>query len=179
MEEKLKQCRNKESNLMSQYDNRVFGFLRDSSKDDRRSADIKLLSCTIYGQRHQTVWLDSLDKIRSENKYLDTINDLTDLKLDAQQIESLVNIADGRERYEATRIIVGNIDEWKDFYKEITMTHCGKFAKILKQFVAKRNAMRRSSSSSSSDIVLELVLLKSNLVKIKCTIDKLICISEK
>nr|UQV25667.1 pkip [Spodoptera litura nucleopolyhedrovirus]WML75194.1 protein kinase interacting protein [Spodoptera littoralis nucleopolyhedrovirus]WOC30987.1 hypothetical protein GACBDANE_00006 [Spodoptera litura nucleopolyhedrovirus] len=177
MEEKIKQCRNKESNLMSQYDNRVFGFLRDSSKDDRRSADIKLLSCIIYGQRHQTVWLDSFDKIRGENKYLDTINNLTDLKIDAEQIESLVNIADGRERYEATRILVGgNVDELKDFYKEIIMTQCGKFAKILKQFVVKRNAMRRNNSH---DIALELVFLKSNLVKIKCTIDKLMCISEK
>ncbi|AAR28923.1 pkip [Leucania separata nucleopolyhedrovirus] len=164
---RIEQYRIKENNLHEQYNNHVLSYLRKSPNVKQGYAEeILLLSCAYVSQREQTKWLERIEAMRKPER-TDSINDLGgDLDLSAADIDALL---DGIER---VRDKLAPTDRKSAAIQRTIDESITKFSRIIVQFVDKRNVMRRAIANAVSinrtDAMLdELILLKSNLIKIR------------
>lgn len=176
MEDRIAQCWNRERNLETQYNNHVNVFLKsfsdDAGKRQRHSVEIVQLACTLYAQRKQTDWLE-LIAAKSEVCRRDTVNDISDLGLEPVDVEAA--LADATVI--RNKLAAGH-DRLPSALRRCVEKQVDKMARVLVQFVDKRNVMRRCEANAVGhkrveSMLNELVLLKSNLVRSVAHIEKL------
>jgi polyhydroxyalkanoate synthesis regulator phasin len=165
-QKRIEQLELKVKNLKRQYEDRVIKFLK--TPVDRRTVktqiEINHLRATIYGLEEQVYVLDrTLD---NEQRALNFINSVNDLGLDATEIDSLLDSQS--DRLLLDKYFVHKLD---DLTQRMFIANTSKFVRVLKQFVDKRQVYRKTPSSV---LLEELTLLKSNLVKHMCVLDKLV-----
>lgn len=154
----------KESNLRSQYENKVMAALRKGKIDEQCKNDLIVMVAEQYGLEEQ---LYSLRHNNNHKRRNDFINNLNELGFDNREIEIMLD-NDQNEDYLERKF---NVSLKSDPLQCMFRKHYKKFLKILKQFVDKRNVYRKSENPKMLE---ELVMLKCNLIKHLCIMEKLV-----
>ena len=164
---RIEQYKIKENNLHEQYNNHVLSYLRKlPNVKSGYAEEILLLSCAYISQREQTKWLERMVDMTKSGR-IDAINDLGgDLDLTSSDIDDLLS------NNEQVINKLAPTDRKGDRFNKTIDDLIIKFSRIVVQFVDKRNVMRRDMANSvpigrTETMLDELILLKSNLIKIR------------
>jgi hypothetical protein len=131
--------------------------------DENTKNELIIMVADQFGIEEQ---LYSLRHNQTDDRRKEFINNLKELDFSNYEIEEMLN-ADVdcnllSKKYKTTTK--------PESIQTAFANNSKKFVKILKQFVDKRNVYRKSENAN---LLQELVLLKSNLIKHLCTMEKL------
>ncbi|AXS67773.1 pkip-1 [Cryptophlebia peltastica nucleopolyhedrovirus] len=170
----------KEKDLRSQYESKVNSFFKN--KGMKKSVDIlqnelHQLDALIFGYEEQIHFLSTNNNV-ARQEMVDNVNDLDHLGIDKNFIERMIvdKLDDSLFEIYNTEILNENII--KTFRK-----HSNKFVKVLCQFDDKRKAYskkefnrekNKKNIDENNNLLVELILLKSNLVFHLCTMEKIL-----
>lgn len=131
--------------------------------DENTKNELIIMVADQFGIEEQ---LYSLRHNQTDDRRKEFINNLKELDFSNYEVEEMLN-ADVdcdflSKKYKATTK--------PESIQTAFANNSKKFVKILKQFVDKRNVYRKSENAN---LLQELVLLKSNLIKHLCTMEKL------
>lgn len=155
----------KEKNLNDQYNDKVTAFLTDRRHNDNVvfRTNLAVVLANIYAIQEQ---IYSLQHCSDDDKLkIDFINDLSEFNMDNDQIERLLAEDGTKETFLQNYTIENNELLTREMDK-----HASKFVKMLKQFVDKRKVYRAKPNTT---LLNELALLKANIIKHFCTVEKL------
>jgi hypothetical protein len=165
LDNRIKQLTIKEQNLCNHYTNKIVSFLKKGKIENRESIrnECIKMQVEIFGLEEQ---LFVLRHYNSETKQIEFINNFNELELENCEIEGLYDNSLGIE-FLLEKLQMKNVSDYfiKHFY-----SYSIKFIKILKEFITKRNHYRRKPSKLMLE---ELVLLKSNIIKLYCMMKRL------
>ncbi|AIZ48591.1 pkip-1 [Agrotis segetum nucleopolyhedrovirus B] len=152
----------KEMNLRSQYENKVLAALKKGKIDDDIKNDLIVMVAEQYGLEEQ---LYSLRHNHTDRRRKDFINNLDELDFKNDEIEAMLLVEN--KDFLAKKC---NIAAKPQLLQSVFEKNNKKFIKILQQFIHKRNVYRKTESYK---LLEELVLLKCNLIKHLCIMEKL------
>ncbi|ABM45741.1 protein kinase-interacting protein 1 [Spodoptera frugiperda multiple nucleopolyhedrovirus] len=154
----------KENNLRNQYDNKVLAVLKKGQFTDAVKNELKIMAAEQFGIEEQ---LYNLRHNNTDNRRRDFINNFNELvDFNNEHIEHMYN----NDENDDLLIKKYNITEKPKAIQDVFKKNNRKFIKILKQFIDKRNVYR---SNENVALLEELVLLKCNLIKHLCVMEKL------
>ncbi|QEI03432.1 PKIP [Spodoptera cosmioides nucleopolyhedrovirus] len=174
MQNQITALTQKEFNLKTQYENKVVSILKKGKIDENTRNEMIIMIAEQFGIEEQLYSLNRYGN-STEKRRKDFINNLNELDFSNYEIEEMLDAADAEhcdflmKKYKISESAKPESIQ-KTFEK-----NSKKFIKILKQFVEKRNAYRKDENSSLLD---ELVLLKCNLIKHLCIMEKLLIVEE-
>ncbi|QWO71659.1 protein kinase-interacting protein [Orgyia pseudotsugata single capsid nuclopolyhedrovirus] len=133
----------------------------------RVTDELFVMSATLFGLDEQIVNIE--DNVCIKDK-INFINNLEEFQLDKDVVEAIFERQDhnlllskvGADHLKQTTVGVS--------IEAVALRNAKRFANVLTQFVHKRNVYRKSKNDRLLD---ELVLLKSNLIKHFCILEKL------
>lgn len=162
METKIHQIQTKENKVRDQYELKVMSFLKQpvESRSPVLQNEIVHLSSLLRGYEEQ---LYALRRSYDDKRQLNFINDIGEFDFSCEQIEQLM---------ESDKILLDRYRaiDLNETLRKYFDNNSQKFTKILKQFVQKRNAYRKTPKST---LLQELVFLKSNLIWHLCVLETL------
>jgi hypothetical protein len=153
----------KEKNLNDQYNDKVNAFLTNRRHNDNVifKTNLAIVLANIYAIQEQIYALQHC--LEDKKLQIDFINDLSEFNMSNDQIEQLL-VDDAKNTFVKNYKIDNEL-----LSKEIDK-HASKFIKMLIQFIDKRKVYRAKPNTMLLD---ELTLLKANIIKQFCTIEKL------
>ncbi|AUV65289.1 PKIP-1 [Alphabaculovirus myunipunctae] len=169
MQARIEQLSAKESNLREHYQNRVVAAILKNKYDERLQLELSVMVAEQFGLEEQLYSLRH--NIVSKKRQTDFVNSLAELDYSNYEIETLVQNADYEylpQKYK--------IDALPPTLQTVFRKNNKKFVKILKEFVDKRNLHRKKPNDK---LLEELVLLKSNLIKHLCVMEKCANVTQK
>ncbi|QYC92740.1 Protein kinase interacting factor [Trabala vishnou gigantina nucleopolyhedrovirus] len=183
MNDHIMTLRHKRDKYREQYQSKAVMYFKKSGAalDHNYVREMYVMSATLFGLDEQVYSIEN--DATTKNDKLNFINNLNELGLDKETIETIYNTIDHvciMSHYNVNAdswVLVNNkmtnndaSDESTKNVYTILVRNAKKFTNVLVQFVNKRNAYRKKEN----DILLdELVLLKSTLIKHLCIIQKL------
>ena len=155
----------KEKNLRTQYENKVLAVLKKGKIDDNVKNELIIMVAEQYGIEEQ---LYSLRHNSTDKRRKDFINNLNELDFSNFEVEQMLDEDQNFDFFmKKYNVSTKPASIQTNFEK-----NCKKFLKILKQFIDKRNVYR-GAKSENNILLEELVLLKCNLIKHLCVMEKL------
>ncbi|AUF81644.1 pkip-1 [Malacosoma neustria nucleopolyhedrovirus] len=153
----------KEKNLNHQYNDKVTAFLTNRRHNDNVifKTNLAIVLANIYAIQEQIYALQHCSE--DEKLQIDFINDLSELNMSNDQIEKLM-LNDAKETF------LQNYKIDNELLSNEIDKHAYKFIKMLTQFLDKRKVYR---SKPNAALLEELTLLKANIIKQFCTVEKL------
>lgn len=154
----------KEANLRTQYENKVLSALKKGKIDDDTKNELIIMVAEQFGLEEQ---LYSLRHNNTDKRRKDFINNLDELDFKNDEIEIMLDSVNNGD-FLASKC---NIASKPPSIRKVFDKNNIKFVKVLKQFVDKRNVYRKAENSKMLE---ELVMLKCNLIKHLCIMEKLV-----
>ncbi|AAZ38199.1 PKIP-1 [Agrotis segetum nucleopolyhedrovirus A] len=153
----------KEANLRAQYENKVMSALKKGKIDDAAKNELVIMVAEQFGLEEQ---LYSLRHNSTDKRRKDFINNLTELDFENDEIETMLDSATNKDFLSIKSNIVSKPQQIQKVFEKNNK----KFLKVLKQFIDKRNVYRKTNNEKMLE---ELVMLKCNLIKHLCIMEKL------
>ncbi|QAT90312.1 protein kinase interacting protein [Spodoptera exempta nucleopolyhedrovirus] len=163
-DQRIKLLSVKETNLRDQYENKVMSALKKGKIDEQTKNELIIMVAEQFGIEEQ---LYSLRHNCTDERRKDFINNLNEIDFSNFEIELLLD--DANKDYLKTKYKTA--ETLPESLQKVFDRNNDKFVKILKQFCTKRNVYRKNENSN---LLEELVLLKCNLIKHLCVMEKLI-----
>jgi hypothetical protein len=168
MKKRIAALTQKESNLKTQYENKVISILKKGKIDEETRNEMTVMMAEQFGIEEQ---LYSLNHYGDKRRRKDFVNDLSEFEFTNDEIEEMLKSSDDDFLLKKYKISSQPQSIQKTFEKNNK-----KFIKILKQFIEKRNVYRKCENDS---LLEELVLLKCNLIKHLSIMSKLLIVENK
>lgn len=165
IDEQIVKLRAKRDSLRDQHKNKMklfFEGLTKNSRGPKIQMDLYVTAASLFGLEEQ---LYSLENNVLQQDRVKFINNLSELGLDNELLEQLLKQPNDPEPLAATF----KIESLSGAALNLFRLHTQKFVNVLVQFVAKRNAYRKKTCDN---LLIELTLLKSLLIKHYCIVQK-------
>ncbi|AIE47759.1 pkip1 [Peridroma alphabaculovirus] len=163
MQSRIHQLASKESNLRAQYETKVMAALRKGQFDERVKNELIVMVADQFGLEEQLYALRHNNTIKRQAEF---VNHFNDIDYTNEEIEKLLG---GDAAYLDTKYNVRS--DAAQVLRDTFIKNRDRFVKILKQFVDKRNVYRKNDSTK---LLEELVMLKANLIKHLCIMEKIV-----
>ncbi|QNV47788.1 protein kinase interacting factor [Alphabaculovirus altersperidaniae] len=158
----------KERNLKAQYENKVMAVLKKGKViDENTKNELIIMVAEQFGIEEQ---LYSLRHNSTDKRRKDFINNLNELDFSNFEIEQMLEETAATNENCKVLLKKYNVATKPPAIRTTFEKNNDKFVKILKQYIEKRNVYRKCESDT---LLQELVLLKCNLIKHLCVMEKL------